>query len=201
MNIQHLITERFKHLMNCPWRDFPERKNRFELYINKLRHAIEAGNPFTFYSGLPYTPHTIAEYGYRIREYCADEMPDGAIEDLIIEELNKRGLVHRTVIENVEAVAIAPGTIRLYGGFITPIVLEEELLPSDEFLGHPIYKHKEKIFTIESVQREDAPVNNVGGGNIAGVSPGQEPPGKRGMYFARNLKKTKDLNKKLKRKL
>jgi hypothetical protein len=81
------------------------------------------------------------------------------------------------------------------------LVLEEELLPCDEFLGHPIYRHEGMAFTIESVRMEDAPVNNVGGGNIAGVSPGQEPPGKRGMYFARNLKKTKDLNKKLKRKL
>lgn len=75
-------------------------------------------------------------------------------------------------------------------------VLETELLPCDEFLGHPIYKHGDLSFTVEQV-KEDAPVNAVGHGNIAGVSPGQEPPGKRGLYFFRNKKKTKELKKKL----
>ena len=199
MDIEHLITQRFKHLMNCPWKDFPERKNRFETYIYKLRQIMEAGEPFTIWS-VPYAPHTVAEYGYKIREYCGDDMSEGAIEKLMIEELNKRGLAHSTIMENAEPVVIPAGTIQVHG-YSTAIVLDEELLPSDEFLGHPIYRHDGKVFTIESVQREDAPVNNVGGGNIAGVSPGQEPPGKRGLYFARNLKKTKELNKKLKRKL
>ena len=160
---------------------------------------MEAGEPFTIWS-VPYAPHTVAEYGYKIREYCGDDMSEGAIEKLMIEELNKRGLAHSTIMENAEPVVIPAGTIQVHG-YSTAIVLDEELLPSDEFLGHPIYRHDGKVFTIESVQREDAPVNNVGGGNIAGVSPGQEPPGKRGLYFARNLKKTKELNKKLKRKL
>jgi hypothetical protein len=109
-------------------------------------------------------------------------------------------LAHNTIAEGVEPVAITSGTYTVWG-MNKPMILEEELLPCDEFLGHPIYRHEGMIFTLESVRMEDAPVNNVGGGNIAGVSPGQEPPGKRGMYFARNLKKTKDLNKKLKRKL
>jgi hypothetical protein len=49
-------------------------------------------------------------------------------------------------------------------------------------------------FVLEDV-KEDAPVNAVGHGNIAGVSPGQEPPGKRGLYFYRNKKKTKELKR------
>lgn len=199
MEIEHLIANRFKHLMNCPWKDFPQRQNRFETYIRKLRQIMEAGEPFTVWS-LPFTPHNIAEYGYRLREYCDNDMPEDAIEKLVTEELNKRGLAHTTIMENAEAIAIMPGTIRIHG-YQLPITLEEDLLPCDEFLGHPIYRHEGKVFAIESVQREDAPVNNVGGGNIAGVSPGQEPPGKRGLYFARNLKKTRELNKKLKRKL
>jgi len=198
MNIELMITQRFKHLMSCPWADFPKSMNMFENYVYKLRQQIEAGDPFTIWSW-SYRPSSIAEHGYKIREYCADDMPEGAVEELVIEELNKRGLAHRTIVENAEPIAIPMGTYRI-SNWASPIVLEHELLPCDEFLGHPIYRHANKIFTIESVQ-EDAPVNNVGGGNIAGVSPGQEPPGKRGLYFARNLKKTKELNKKLKRKL
>lgn len=199
MDIEHLITQRFKHLMNCPWNEFPKRQNRFETYIHKLRQVMEAGEPFSVWSS-PYTPHKVAEYGYRIREYCGDDLLDDTVEKLVIEELDKRGLVHSTIVENAEPVSISAGEIRIHG-FASTVVLDDELLPSDEFLGHPIYRHGGKTFTIESVQREDAPVNNVGGGNIAGVSPGQEPPGKRGLYFARNLRKTKQLNKKMKRKL
>lgn len=199
MNIEHMIAQRFKHLMSCPWRDFPKSMNRFENYIYKLRQVMEAGEPFTVWSW-PYTPHTVAEYGYKLHEYCGDDMSEGAIEKLMVEELNKRGLAHKTITENAEPVAIPAGTYRIHG-YLTPIVLEEELLPTDEFLGHPIYRHEGKTFTIEAVAKEDAPTNSVGGGHIAGVSPGQEPPGKRGLYFARNLKKTKELNKKIKRKL
>jgi hypothetical protein len=199
MDIEHLITQRFKHLMNCSWKDFPERKNMFETYIHKLRKVMEAGDSFTIWSH-PYVPSQAVEYGYRLREYCSNDLSEGVIERLLIEELTKRGLAHSTIMEAAEPVAISSG-IYTVSGMNKQLVLEEELLPCDEFLGHPIYRHEGMAFTIESVRMEDAPVNNVGGGNIAGVSPGQEPPGKRGMYFARNLKKTKDLNKKLKRKL
>lgn len=199
MNIEHMVAQRFRHLMSCSWEDFPKSMNMFENHIYKLRRTMEAGEPFTNLSW-SYSPHAVAEHGYRIHQYCRDDVSEGAIERMVVEELIKRGLEHNTILENAEPTAITAGTYRICG-VLSPMVLEQELLPSDEFLGHPIYSHKGKIFTIESVQTEDAPVNNVGGGNIAGVSPGQEPPGKRGLYFMRNLKKTRQLNKKIKRKL
>lgn len=198
MNIEHLITYRFKHLMSCTWSDFPKSKNRFENYIYKLRQHVEAGEPFSA-SSSPYQSSSVAEYGYMIREYCENDMPEGTVEKLVMEELDRRGLVYNTIAENAEAVVIPSGTYEIHG-WAAPVVLEQELLPCDEFLGHPIYRHEGKIFTIESVKvKEDAPVNNVGGGNIAGVSPGQEPPGRRGQFFRRNLKKTEKLKRDLKK--
>lgn len=199
MNIEHLITERFKHLMNCPWKDFPDRKNIFETHIYKLRKLMEAGEPFTI-SSHPYVPSHAVEYGYRLMRYCSNDLSEGVIEKLLVDELTKRGLAYNTIMEDADPIVIPPGTYEVWG-MSKPMILDEDLLPHDEFLGHPIYHHEGVAFTIESVRMEDAPVNNVGGGNIAGVSPGQEPPGKRGVYFARNQKKTKDLNKKLKRRL
>ncbi len=199
IDIEHLITQRFKYLINCPWRDFPNRKNMFEVHIHELRKILEAGDLFTI-SSHPYCPSFAVVCGYRLMEYCSDDLPEGVVERLMVDELTRRGLAHNTIMEEAEPIAIPSGTYFI-SGRRNPMVIEEELLPCDEFLGHPIYRYEDTVFTIESVRMEDAPVNNVGGGNIAGASPGQEPPGKRGMYFARNLKKTKDLNKKLKRKL
>lgn len=53
-----------------------------------------------------------------------------------------------------------------------------------EVLGVPVYKAGKTLFTYSEAKRMfdengvavAAPVNNVGGGQIAGVSPGQEPP-------------------------
>lgn len=139
---------------------------------------------------------SIALRALRIHDYCVREVGEGDfIEATIREELESRDLLSSVLMEDAAPKAIQPGTYYIRGIGSTEVT--EALLPCDEFFGHPIYRIGKVAFTIEDVQREDAPVNNVGGGNIAGVSPGQEPPGRRGKFFRRNVKKTKELKRKM----
>lgn len=139
---------------------------------------------------------SIALRALKIHDYCAREVGEGDfIEATIREELESRDLLSSVLMEDAAPKAIQPGTYYIRGIGSTEVT--EALLPCDEFFGHPIYRIGKVAFTIEDVQREDAPVNNVGGGNIAGVSPGQEPPGRRGKFFRRNVKKTKELKRKM----
>lgn len=138
----------------------------------------------------------IALRGIMLREYCVSMVGDGDfIEVILREELSSRGILESVILEEAQPKAINPGWYYIRG--IGRTEVKEIVLPCEEFFGHPIYRIGKTMFTIEDVQREDAPVNAVGHGNIAGVSPGQEPPGKRGKFFRRNVKKTKELKKKL----
>jgi len=80
------------------------------------------------------------------------------------------------------------------------IVVEEPLTPHGTCLGVPIFKVGDiytNLLEARARVREDgavagaAPANNVGGGAIAGVSPGQEPPGPKGGFKALKKKKRK----------
>ena len=70
---------------------------------------------------------------------------------------------------------------------------QEPLMPIGDMMGFPMYENEGSFFTMleaRKMKNEDgmgagavgAPANNVGGGNIAGVSPGQEPPGPKGGF-------------------
>lgn len=79
-------------------------------------------------------------------------------------------------------------------GFVAPdrywlrgkvVVVESPIRPHGTAMGIPVYEAGGLFFTESELRRlavEDGgaaaglPANNVGGGNIAGVSPGQEPP-------------------------
>ena len=197
MNIDQLVKSQFSHYMNRSWSD-TESKCKFESLVMEFRKHVEAGEPFTE-SSHPYRPFNVAASAYQLSEYSKKETQ--VMEDLIRGELEKRGLLHAFLSEQTEYKSFDPGIYSLNGKRFT---LKSELLPCDEFLGHPIYKHGDMTFTFEQVQRETvvgggAPTNNVGTGNIAGVSPGQEPPGRRGKFFRRNLEDTKNLKKKVKK--
>jgi len=85
------------------------------------------------------------------------------------------------------------------------IMLEQALLPIGDIMGFPVYSMPNgTTFTIleaKKLKTEDgmgagavgggAPANNVGSGNIAGVSPGQEPPGPKGGFKALAKQKKK----------
>lgn len=189
MNIDTLVTSQFRRFMTEP---IKEPKCVFETLVYQFRKEVEAGMPFNLQSQ-SYRPYMVAESGYQLNEFSKKETQ--IIESLIKEELDKHGLLESMLNEQRDPKAIEPGRYSLPNG--KRFKLDAPLLPCDEFLGYPIYKHENLVFTYEQVQHEDAPVNAVGHGNIAGVSPGQEPPGKRGLYFKRNKQKTKELKRKL----
>ena len=195
MNTDILVASQFRRYMNTPPSEQP--KCIFETLVLKLREQIEAGELFNSKS---YFPHMVAECGYRVNQYCKKDTE--IIESLVREELEKRGLLEQIISEEHKSVVLDPGTYMVGG---KKLVLNSSLHPSDVFLGYPIYSHQDMVFTAEGVQKEDGavatPTNNVGLGNIAGVSPGQEPPGRRGKFFKRNMLNTKQLQKKLKKKL
>jgi hypothetical protein len=97
--------------------------------------------------------------------------------------------------ENYDALPLTGSyTIEKWGN----VEFNEPNMPIGDIAGFPVYSVKigeeQVIFTLleaKKLSKEDgmgvgvgAPANNVGGGNIAGVSPGQEPPGPKGGFKA-----------------
>ena len=123
-----------------------------------------------------------------LREVCAKDVTDPSIiDDLVKEELSKRGMHISMISESASnPKAISSGTYSVRGRMIS---IDSDLLPIDECFGHPVYKSNGMFFILSEVKRvkEEAPVNNVGGGAIAGASPGQEVPGPEGGF--KGLKK------------
>jgi len=123
-----------------------------------------------------------------LREISHKELSNPSlIDDLVKEELSKRGMHISMISESASnPKAIPSGTYSVRGRMIS---IDSDLLPIDECFGHPVYKSNGMFFILSEVKRvkEEAPVNNVGGGAIAGASPGQEPPGPKGGF--KGLKK------------
>lgn len=72
----------------------------------------------------------------------------------------------------------------------------KHLTPIGEVFGVPVYKIGKQVFTYTEAKKlgEDGaavagPANNVGGGQMAGVSPGQEPPMPKGSTSMQKRKK------------
>ena len=97
--------------------------------------------------------------------------------------------------ENYDALPLE-GNYELHG---ETIMLEQALMPVGDIMGFPVYTLPNGTsFTLleaKKLNTEDgmggAPANNVGSGNIAGVSPGQEPPGPKGGFNALAKQKRK----------
>ena len=141
------------------------------------------------------SPAQIALRGIMLREHCLSVVGDGDfVESILREELNAQGILDGVILEEANPKAINPGWYYIRG--IGRTEIKDTVLPCEEFFGHPIYRIGKTMFTIEDVATT-APTNAVGRGNIAGASPGQEPPGKRGKFFRRNVKKTKELKRKM----
>lgn len=152
-----------------------------------IKRLIEFNSPCLLGKGINLANRS--EFAVRtmlLKEYCERQGAESnLIERIVSEELDRKGLLHWTMNEETQAVAIEAGSYLIRGRKVT---LDNQLLPTDEFFGFPIYKIGSMVFTINDVQ-EDAPVNAVGHGNIAGASPGQEPPGRRGLLFKRKIRR------------
>lgn len=206
--IEEYIKHKFNEMMTSPWTDMDAYKHGIidnTGSIMKPRMSLESVEEKRAY---PSRFNTIcwnirrliesdADMGElvvqvaHLREFCEDEIAPEVIDNLVREELERHG---KSIGEGHAYKGIPAGTYMIRGRRVT---IESTLMPCDEFCGYPIYRHDGLVFVLEDVTKEDAPVNAVGHGNIAGVSPGQEPPGKRGLYFFRNKKKTKEMKKRL----
>lgn len=120
-----------------------------------------------------------------LREMSRKNLSDPSIIDnLVKEELDKRGILLDTISESASLPKTIPSGEYLVRG--RSIIVESDLLPTDECLGHPVYKSDGVYFIFSEAKKveEDAPVNNVGGGAIAGTSARSEPPGPKGGWKA-----------------
>lgn len=136
-----------------------------------------------------------------LRELCSKELSDPTIIDnLVKEEFSKRGLSIDFLTESASLPkSILAGIYNIRGKDIT---IDADLLPTDECFGHPIYKINGMCFIFSEARKivvdEDAPVNSVGGGAIAGTSAASEPPGPRGGWAAlQKIRRRKNLTKKV----
>jgi hypothetical protein len=121
---------------------------------------------------------------FMLKEWCEKDVSDpDLIEKLVSDELYRRGIDPMAINEDAIPIAIEAGHYIIRG---RKVVVEKQLLPTDRFFGYPIFRIGSMSFTIHDV-KEDAPANAVGnaggGGHIAGASPGEEPPGRKGILF------------------
>lgn len=156
-----------------------------------IKRLIELNSPCLLGKGINMVNRPeVAIRTLLLKECCGGDVTDPKlIETLVSDELNRRGYDPMAINEDAHPVAIEAGTYLIRGRRIT---LEQQLLPTDRFFGYPIYRIDAMPFTIHDV-KEDAPANAVGnasgGGHIAGASPQQEPPGRKGILFKRLRRK------------
>lgn len=156
-----------------------------------IKRLIEINSPCLLGKGINMVNRPeVAIRTLLLHEWCENDVTNPKlIETLVLDELNRRGYDPVAINEDAHPVAIEAGTYLIRGRRIT---LEQQLLPTDRFFGYPIYRVDAMPFTIHDV-KEDAPANAVGnasgGGHIAGASPQQEPPGRKGILFKRLRRK------------
>ena len=135
---------------------------------------------------------------FGIRESAANDMhTPRKIDEIGMEIFKHYGIDLQPMLEeNYEALPLT-GLYEIHG--VGRIEFNEPVMPVGDIAGFPVYrsdKYNLKFTMLEAkkLKTEDgmgagavgggAPANNVGSGNIAGVSPGQEPPGPKGGFKA-----------------
>lgn len=213
MDINALVARKFKEVVSTPWTSMRAYKHglideqgRF-LKSRMELVTIEETNawPTPFWSmcwrvkrilesrnAMDRTGDIISTV-MSLREYCSKDIGDVLLIDRLVEEaFLERGLVVDVISESAEETVALPAGVYVVRG--REIKLEQDLLPIDECFGHPVYRAEGLHFILSEAKKkfeEDAPVNAVGHGNIAGVSPGQEPPGPKGGFAGRMMLKRK----------
>lgn len=134
---------------------------------------------------------------FDIREAFAHDMVSSRkIDEIGMEIFRHYGIDLQPMLEeNYDALPLMGSySIEKWGN----VEFNEPNMPVGDIAGFPVYFAKIGETTVtftmmeaKKLSQEDgmsvggvAPVNNVGGGNIAGVSPGQEPPGPKGGFKA-----------------
>lgn len=214
-----LIAYKFIKIISTPWKDteayklgiLDENGKILKKRSSLTSQAEKSAYPSIFYTlcwnikkildrvpiiNLKSRPGALIASIMLLREICAKDLSDPtAIDDLVKEELLNLGITVDLLAES----ATSPQNITS-GNYIVrgrKLTILSDLLPIDECFGHPVYKADGLYFIFSEALRkveEDAPVNNVGGGAIAGTSAASEPPGPKGGWAAlqkmRRRKKT-----------
>lgn len=212
MDINALITRKFNEFVSTPWtstRAFKQGlidedgrlvKRRSQMTAEevkawpspfwsmcwRIKRILESSSPLD-------RKGDIISTTMMLREYCAKDIEDVLLIDRLVETaFLDRGVALEFLAESAaDSVTLPAGVYVVRGREVT---LEEDLLPLDSCFGHPVYKTGSTFFILSEAKKkvdEDAPVNAVGHGNIAGVSPGQEPPGPKGGFAGRMMLKRK----------
>lgn len=190
MNIKALIEHQFNRFVAMPEFMLASSQNKFARICRNINRLTENYNQYTIKTRVGAVVRSILG----LRDTFGDDIPDSNLsETLIKEHFLKYGIVLDTLSESARPPVPVPAGVYVIRG--REVDITEDLLPVDECLGHSVYKTPQTgYFIIQEAKKkmgEDAPVNAVGHGNIAGVSPGQEPPGPKGGFKARMMMKRK----------
>ena len=100
-------------------------------------------------------------------------------ENMVETYLQEKGVSLKAIKGSLLGETTAKGKYLLHGKLC---VINKLPKPIGEVFGVSLYRAGKTVFTLNELKKvsEDgeggAPANNVGGGAMAGVSPGQEPP-------------------------
>lgn len=191
MDINALITHQFDKITTSPWSAMPDNQSKFVKLCVRVKKLAEAHDGQTIRNRVGAVVRSILT----MRDLCLEDNADSNLaESLIRNYFLSQGIMIDTLAESSRPPVPVPAGVYVIRG--REVNVNEDLLPIDECLGHSVYRANEVGYFILSEAKkkgveEDAPVNAVGHGNIAGVSPGQEPPGPKGGFKARMMLKRK----------
>ena len=221
--VDAIIAYKFVTIISTPWKQMEAYKKgiidangNILIPRSKLKGDQVGAYPSVFYTlcwnikriltklGLGTNIGSFISALYLLREKIKEIKESNSVWERIqveaLQILEEHGLSDQVKIlrESNESV-MYPGTYRI--GYET-IVVESPTLPHGTCMGIPVFKIGKRVTNLIEAKKVDedgvgggVPANNVGGGAIAGVSPGQEPPGPKGGYKALKKKRKKQMEK------
>lgn len=190
MDIKQLISHQFNQVLSTSINEAPSEHTVFHTLCVRVKKLLETTEPSSVHERCA----DIVSTTMKLRQYIGSDISDATFADkLVAEKFTEIGVVIESLSESASTAVAIPAGEYLVRGRVC--VWENDLLPIDECFGHPVYKVNGRYFILSEAKKkkvgEDAPVNSVGGGMIAGVSPGQEPPGPKGGFKALMMIKRK----------
>jgi hypothetical protein len=220
--VDAIIAYKFVNIISTPWKQMDaykkgiiDDKGTILIPRSKLKGDQVGAYPSVFYTlcwnikriltklGLGSSIGSFISALYLLREKIKEiKESNSAWERIQVEALQileEHGLSDQVkILKESKETVMYPGIYRV--GYET-FVVESPVLPHGTCMGIPVFKVGKRITNLIEAKKveEDgavsAPANNVGGGAIAGVSPGQEPPGPKGGYKALMKKRKKQMEK------
>ena len=200
--IDVIVSYRFVTILSTPWTSMAaykegiiDKEGKILKKRNELKTPAEkAAYPDVFYTlcwnikrilgkfGLKSSITNFATALWLLKEKYGGDNPK-KFETLLTEHIHKNNIsISHLLVEHITDTAITPGVYKLHNRTYR---VKKTMTSIGEVFGIPLFRFGQKLFVLAELKRvvEDgvaaggaAPTNSVGGGAIAGVSPGQEPP-------------------------